>query len=174
MRLSIAVMSSFIAIAALAVAGCASGGSAGQEVPSSAAHRSPVPLSARVELSSRTIAAGSSMRARVIVDNRTGRAIHSLGCDSLFAVALVSSSYHPVPGWFNCAQRITIPVGESSYPVTLSASYDMCGSTLPGSAKTCLPGGHMPPLAVGDYRAELFQSTHVVPVPPVISVQVAP
>jgi hypothetical protein len=93
MRLSIVVMSSFVAIAALAVTGCASGGSLGRTLPSSAAHRSPAALSARVELPSRTMAAGSSMRARVIVDNRMGHAIHALGCDSLFAVVLVSSSY---------------------------------------------------------------------------------
>jgi hypothetical protein len=169
-------MKSLIAVLALAVAGCASGGYPSQGVASPAPDRSAAPLSARLELPSSAMTAGSSMRAHVIVDNRTDHAIHAAGCGSLFQVALVNTGYHPEPAWPLCLQRLTIPVGESSYPVTLSASYGACGGRVKrqNAASACLPGGHMPPLPAGRYRAEFFQSSPVIPATPAVDVRVAP
>ncbi len=113
------------------------------------------------------------MSGHVVIENGTGRAIHTSGCLTLFQVALVSSTYHPAIAWLDCLQPFTIPIGQSSYPVTVAASYIQCGQGRPsGVIKACLPGGHPPPLPPGTYRAVLFQSRHLVPVPPPITVRV--
>jgi hypothetical protein len=111
-------MKSLIAVLALAVTGCASGGYANQGTASSAPRPSTAPLSARLELPSSAMAAGSAMKAHVIVDNRTGHALHALGCGSLFQVALVNSGYQPEPAWPLCLQRLT--TGPSSFSPPLS------------------------------------------------------
>jgi hypothetical protein len=117
--------------------------------------------------------AGSSMSAHVVIENNTGRAIHASGCLTLFQVALESGSYHPTVAWFDCLQSFTIPAGQSSYPVTITASYLQCSPGGPGdSSKACLPGGRMPSLPPGVYRAVLFQVRHLVPGPSPITVQV--
>jgi len=155
---------------AIAAAGCSSaGGSATPTTHGTSGH--PAPISARVVLPARTMTAGSSMPGRVVVENDTGRAIHTSGCLSLFQVALVSSSYHPSVSWFTCLQRFVIPTGRSSYPVTVAATYNQCGPSKP-SVSRCLPGGGMPPLPPGRYRAVLFQFRHLVPVPPPIAIRV--
>jgi hypothetical protein len=57
-------------------------------------------MSAMVVLPSQTMTAGSSMPGRVVVENNTGRAIHVLGCGTLFQVALVSSTHRPAIAWY--------------------------------------------------------------------------
>ncbi len=111
------------------------------------------------------------MTGRVIVSNDTGRAMHVWGCKTLFQVALTSSSYHPTVAWLACRQRFTIPVGRSSYRVTVVARYLRC-STSPGATRACLHDGRPPPLPAGHYRAMLFQSRHLVKVPLAIPVEV--
>jgi|SRR5215470_430006 len=166
-------MRAALAIAAgLVVAGCASSNAT---VPVPGAARFPAPISARLELPARTMPAGSSMSGHVVIENNTGGAIHTSGCLSLFQVALVSSRYHPAIIWFACLQSFTIPAGQSRYPVTVAASYGQCGQAGPGdAAKACLPGGHMPALPAGIYRAVLFQARHLVPAPPPITIRVTP
>ncbi len=105
----ILVLPVFLAV----VAGCAGCGAA----------QSAAPVSIRVVLPSPTMAAGSQMAGRVVVDNDTGRVIHAHGCGALFAVALASSTYHPVITMGACSQAFTIPAGKSSYPVRVLASY---------------------------------------------------
>jgi hypothetical protein len=68
----------------------------------------------------------TDVRSLVVVENNTGRAIHVFGCGTLFQVALVSSTYRPAIAWPGCLQPFTIPVGESSYPVTVGARYSQC------------------------------------------------
>jgi hypothetical protein len=137
--------------------------------------RSPAPMSARVVLPSLAMTAGSSMTGRAVVDNNTGHAIRAWGCLTLFQVALVSGTYQPAVAWLTCAQTFTIPAGESSYRVTVEASYLQCHQGRPqGTVRACLPGGQPPPLPPGDYHAVLFQAGHLVPVPPAIAVRVTP
>jgi hypothetical protein len=155
----------------LVLAGCSSSSSA---PPVPGAFRFPAPISARVVLPARTMTAGSSMSGRVVIENNTGRAIHTTGCLTLFQVALVSSRYHPPIVWFLCLMSFTIAAGQSSYPVTVSASYAGCGQCRPsGAVRACRPGGHSPALPAGIYRAVLFQQQHLVPAPPPVTIRVS-
>lgn len=153
----------FVILLAILAAGCSSASRVAQ--PSGSPHA----LSAQVVLSTRTMTAGSSIKGRVIVRNNTGRAIHTSGCLTLFQVALTSSRYHPDPAWLSCLQPFTIPVGVSSYQITVAATYLHCGDR---QSPACLPGGGMPPLPAGKYRARLFQSRHLVQAPPGVPVRV--
>lgn len=140
-----------------AVTGCASGtvtqptGNPHTTLPAAA-------ISVQVMLPSRTMPAGSHMSGRVLVDNRTGHAIHLHGCRSLFEVALVSSTYHPDVTTATCTQVFTIPVGKSSYAETVLATYLACNAGGPrGGLPACLPGKQkLPPLPPGNYHATLF------------------
>lgn len=158
-----------LALALVAVVtACASGGRFGGGHITS---RPGARVSARVVLGSRTIAAGSAVAASVIVDNNSGRAIRVTGCLGLFQVVLTSSTYHPEVAWPACLQTFTIPVGQSSYPLKVEATYSSCGQ---GALKSCLPGNRMPPLPPGRYHARLFQARHVVAAPAPIPVRVTP
>jgi hypothetical protein len=107
------------------------------------------------------------MSGSVIVENNTGSALHATGCTSLFQVALGNDKISPSVAWLACLQTFTIPVGESSYPVTIDAFYSWCSSA---SVPPCTDG-HPPPLPPGEYQAMLFQ-TAMVPTPPPIAVRV--
>src|SRR5215471_13208124 len=167
-------MRASVVLLALAVAGCASGSYASRQAPPPAPRDSPALVSVQVKVPSRTLAAGSSMPAQIVVDNRTGHAIHVAGCGSLFQLALDSSSYHPEPLWPLCLHEFTIAIGKSSYPVTLTASYYSCGGAASTGIPACLPDGQPPPLPAGEYRAVLFQSPHIVSAPAPIPVRVTP
>jgi hypothetical protein len=85
------------------------------------------------------------MSGRVVVENSTGHAIHVTGCVTLFQVVLVNNKYKPTVAWFTCLQKFTTPVGESSYPATVEASYSQCGPGRPqGGLRACLPNNHPP------------------------------
>ena len=179
---------SLIIVLALLVAGCSSShissgrpqGAPAQPAPSphtaalpATPRRSSAPLSARLVLPSPTMTAGSSMSGRVVVENNTGRALHVPGCGGVFQIVLVSSTYHPAVAWPLCAQVFTIPIGESSYPVTIVASYSQCSAGRPhGAVRACLPDRRPPPLPPGEYHAKLFQLDNLVPVPPAMTVRV--
>lgn len=161
-------MKLFVTLLAILAAGCSS---AGHVIPqhSGSAHA----LSARIVLPLRTMTAGSSIKGRLVVTNNTGRAIHTWGCGTPFQVALTSSTYHPDVVWPTCLQRLTIRAGVTSYRVTVSATYPDCSqSQSPGMTRACLPGGGMPPLPAGKYRAKLFQSRNLVQAPPGVPVRV--
>lgn len=75
------------------VAGCTSGSYASSQAQTAA-------VSVQVKLQSQTMEAGSSMPAYIIVDNRTGHAIHVKGCrgfsrSSLIAVATTPDQAGP-------------------------------------------------------------------------------
>lgn len=132
-------------------------------------------VSIQLMLPSRTMTAGSQMAGHVLVDNRTGQAIREHGCHLLFTVALTSSTYQPDVTSALCAQIFTIPVGKSSYPVTVMASYLACNvGRSGGGLPACLPGEQrLPALPAGDYHAMLFfQVKQFAPAPPAIPVRV--
>jgi hypothetical protein len=161
---------------ALITAGCGTASQVVPDRPPGAGARSAEMMTARLVLPSQTMAAGSSMSGRLIVENGTGRAVRTGGCGTLFAVALASSTYQPTVVWPACLQYFTIPVGRSSYRVIVEARYGQCG---PGSSysaiKACGPDGRPPPLPPGDYHAILFQvHPHLVQAPPPILVRVTP
>ena len=119
--------------------------------------------------------AESVMTGDVIVDNNTGHVIKSYGCGSLFQVALGNATIQPPVFWPLCEQRITLPTGVSRYPVRVSATYLGCTSSAPTPAIPKCPlvdPPFLPPLPAGTYHADLYQSAHVVPTPPPITVHV--
>lgn len=163
-----------VVLLALAVAGCASGCHASGHASAAAPSYSPALVSVQVEVPSRTMVAGSSILAHIVVDNGTGHAIHAYGCGQLFELALGSDSYPAQAGWPACLQPLTIAVGRSSYPWKITASYDGCGGTGNPPPPACLPAGGPPPLPAGMYRVVFFQSSNLVSAPAPIPVQVTP
>lgn len=133
------------------------------------------PLSGRIELAETTVEAGGTIEGRVVVNNNTGEPIIVVGCGSIFQVALANDEIEPMVGWNLCAQDITIPTGESTYPVSVRASYNTClgesgESTIP--MVPCLEDGLPPALPPGDYEARLYQGPEVVPEPSPIEIRV--
>jgi heat shock protein HslJ len=126
-------------------------------------------VTARIELPSTTMTAGSKMEGRVVVENNTGRVIEATGCGTLFGVMLANDTVHPDPAWPMCAEPLPIPVGESTYPVTIWANYQACSTEPQGTLPVC-PA----PLPPGDYQARFFQSSQVVIPAPPIDVNVVP
>jgi len=106
-----------------------------------------------------SVVAGTTMKGRVVVDNESGKVIPARGCISLFQVILTNASYQPLVPWEQCGQELDIPTGVSTYPIAV------LGSVNAGTAQ-------LGPLAPGSYTAQLYQSTHVVPVPPRFAVEV--
>jgi heat shock protein HslJ len=134
-------------------------------------------VTARIVLRSTTMTGGSSMSGHVIVDNNTGHVLHVAGCGSLFAVALGNAKIKPNPAFASCRQIVTIPIRQSSYTVTVRATYLGCGGTPLGDNPACVTtNGHtaLPRLPPGEYDATLFQSSNVVQTPPPIAVRVTP
>jgi hypothetical protein len=136
------------------------------------------PVSARVELPTTTMAAGSSISGRVVIENRIGYALHGDGCLTPFQVVMSTDGIEYDAGWPLCLQRLTIPSGESSWPVTVVATYSGCigdpgyrGNDL---MPRCLANGTVPPLPPGTYRAKLVQNPDLVPTPPPVLIRVTP
>ncbi len=77
------------------------------------------------------------MSGNVVVENNTGRPLNATGCGRLFQVTLGNAKIRPSVEWLQlrCARPFTIPVGESSYPVTVDASFHACNSDGPQGAR---------------------------------------
>jgi heat shock protein HslJ len=131
-------------------------------------------VTARIELPSTTMNAGSKMTAHVVVENDTGHEVRATGCGGLFGVGLRNAKIPQDVIFPSCAQDFTIPVGESSYPVQVLAEYYACDAAGDQGLQRCLANGGAPPLPPGIYQATLFQASPVVPAPPPIDVNVVP
>jgi hypothetical protein len=59
------------------------------------------------------------MPARVVVENNTGRTISVYGCGTIFAIGLVNGTYRQEVAWPACRQRLTIPMGQSTWRARL-------------------------------------------------------
>jgi hypothetical protein len=153
----------FIIVLALLAAGCSGGSHISSGSPSA-------PLSARLILPSQTLKAGSSMPARVVVENNTGRAISVYGCTTLFQIGLANSTYQPDIAWQACLRRLTIPAGQSTWRAPIEARYTECAQNWHGF-KPCVDG-HPPSIPPGDYHAVLYQDGHLVQEPPAVTVRV--
>ena len=115
------------------------------------------------------------MLSHIIIDNRTGHAIHAYGCGELFQVQLGSSS-RPNPGaaWPACLTVLTIAIGKTSYPQKITASYSSCGGTGNPPLHRCMHGGGAPPLPAGKYYVVFYQSSHLIQAPASIPVLITP
>jgi hypothetical protein len=115
------------------------------------------------------------MSATITVENKSGKPVNLVGCGSIYAALLVGESYHPTASWPLCAQQMTVPVGESSYPVTVSAAFNQC--TAEGGAgpePACLADGSLPPLPAGRYELMTTAVSPELPVPAPVAVTVTP
>jgi hypothetical protein len=111
------------------------------------------------------------MPAHVVISNNTRNALHVEGCLSLFGIALGNDTVHPEGFWNTCARLFTIPVGESTYAVTVDANYQTCGGEPEDHVPACGPTGAAP-LPPGDYQAEFLQVHKIAEVPNPIPVHV--
>jgi hypothetical protein len=135
------------------------------------ASAAPAPLSATLVLPTTTVKAGGEISGQVVVENRTGHDIQLGGC-GIFQVLLTNNTYQPSSFWATCFTRYTIPMGESSYPITVIAAHNWCsqsGST--GTLPACLPNGP-PPLPPGDYQATTLEAGDALPIPAPVKVTV--
>jgi hypothetical protein len=90
-----------------------------------------------------SLRAGASVSATVTVVNDSGRPIRLLGCGPVYRVLLVGGGYRPTPAWPLCAQEITLPTGESTIPVRVTATG--CRPAAPtGRCRRCRPGATGP------------------------------
>src|SRR5690349_7058646 len=149
-----------LGLALLTMLGCTSDGSVVAYATSSetATPASSGGLTARVELPARTMRAGTTMDAVVVVQNDSGAAVMTTGCGSLFQIALITSGETPEIAWTLCLQNFTIPIGESRYPMTITAEARGCGGEPAGQRPACVDG-HAPAPPPGEYEAALFQSS---------------
>lgn len=132
-----------------------------------------------LRLNATTVRAGSTIAGRLTITNGTRRPISFITCPPFFRVLLVSRSYQPSVPWPDCAARVTIPTGTSSYPTSVDASYIGCtenGATgATSNDPACTPSGEMPALPAGLYAATLYlQAPRIVPSPHPIPVLVEP
>jgi hypothetical protein len=185
-----------MAVLAVAVAGCTGTGAVGARAsagvparPAGAASSparaagsvSPAPshhpaasVTARLVLPARTLAAGSRMAGRLVIDNNTGHTIGGTVCISDFKVLLVGARVRQDAVWLQCAQHFKVPAGESSWPVEVDAFYLMCGNGKPfGDMPSCLSTGRAPPLPPGVYKAVVAQSTRLFADPAAITIRVS-
>ena len=127
----------------------------------------------RLVLSSHKVISGGSIRARVIVINNTGKALHGADCFSPFLVGLSSKGIHDFAFANSCRQELVIPEGRSSWKSPVEASYGMCGHG--GGIIECWKHGGMPPLPPGRYVAKVTEAVDppdLVPLPRPSVVQV--
>ncbi len=68
---------------------------------------------------------------------------------------------------------LVIAPGENRLPVAVSTMYDTCSqgeAPVTASSPACLPGGRLPPLPAGPYRAVLIGTGLALPDPPPVTV----
>jgi hypothetical protein len=151
-------------VAGLVVAVVASDGSSPSRRPVVASTTVPLaPLRAQLILPSTRLRAGDQMAGEVVVDNDTGEPIEVSGCNSFYVVALSNDSHTQSIGRNDCLEWFTIPLGTSRWPVLVMGTFTQCYG---GPGGDCLPGGGVPPLPKGTYRAEVQDyGDHDRPIP---------
>jgi hypothetical protein len=119
-------------------------------------------VTAEVRLPTRSVIAGSTVEATVIVKNRSGSPLSVNGCGAPFAVAIESKAVPATVAWPACSRPMTIPTGTSKYRVAAVARYSSCSPDGPDRCIDLRP----PPLPVGRYKATLYQNPQVLTTTP--------
>lgn len=146
-----------------------------ERTPATGAASHPVStVTARITLPTKSLRSGQSLPARITVNNNLGADIHFTGCGPIFRVLLVGSNQHPTPSWLLCASPITIPMGETTYPVSIAATYSECSATKGQGMPACMPDGSMPGIPPGKYAVTTWVETDQVRVPDPVTVTVTP
>jgi hypothetical protein len=153
-------------------------GVAGDDAPSRRPVVAPTvplaPLRARLVLPSTRLRAGEQMSGEVVVDNDTGEPIEVTGCNQFYVVALSNDSYTQSFGHNDCLEHFTIPAGTSHWPVLVLGTLTSCVDE-PGAEPSCLPGGGLPLLPKGTYRAEVVvdgEHDRPIPIPDPVTITV--
>ena len=140
----------------------------------------PSHLSTRLEMSRTLVAPGERITATLVVTNSSGHPINLTRiCTPGFAVALTSPTYRSkVIFAASCStQPFIVPNGVSRRSFTVSTTYLAClgpgGSSVDHSLPPCLPGGRLPPLPAGSYRAQLYGSGALLPSPAPVAVRLS-
>ncbi len=172
-------MRASVVLLALAVAGCASGshasGSHASGTASAAAPRySPAQVSVQVQVPSRTMEAGSSMLAHIIVDNRTGHAIHAKGCGQLFELALGNSSHPALSGLARLPADSHHPDRQDQLSMDDQSGLRLLRWCRRRRACLLAAPGSRPRSLLGNMTVVFSQQTPIVSVPPPIPVRVTP
>lgn len=117
----------------------------------------PDPVLVDLSLAAGSVSAGGKLGGTVSVSNNTGRPIPVTTCGPPFAVGLEGEGVRQELARPACAQSEAVPPGESTYPVTVTASHTTCTTMAdpPPGSRACLPGGGLPPLPVGTYTTFL-------------------
>lgn len=135
--------------------------------PSPPPTASSVPLSATLTLPSTSVPAGGTLTGKVVVENNTGAAVRAITC-GIYQAALASNSYQPNIPWTACAILTMVPVGRSSYPVTILARYYDC---VPNNSPPCVDQEPLPP---GIYQVKVSAGSLTLPLPAPVEVTVTP
>jgi hypothetical protein len=182
------LITTIAAAAALMTAGCATAAAPGSTADKAgtggpAAPRPASPpgssvthgaLTVRLVLPSRVYVAGTTVTARIVIDN-AGPPVHFTDCNDGFQVVLGNRHVHPDPVWPLCLRQDAIPFGESVRKVQVMATYTSCAPAPPyvTGLVRCLPGPKIPPLPAGTYQAQVIPVDSVLlPAPSPVTVQV--
>lgn len=117
------------------------------------------PLSATLELPTTTVEAGGTIEGEFVVSNDTGAPVQVEGCGSPYWVSLNNESVFQLVPRCMALMVFTFPVGESRWPVTISASHFGCvtaGTPTAvgvGDGPVCGADGMPPGLPPGTYTA---------------------
>jgi len=130
-------------------------------------------LSARIVLPTQTMATGTSMSGQVILKNDSGHALHATSCFRFVLVTPGEIMHRPENGGSECLMRYTIPVGTTTYRMTLDAIYPGCaGVPSPGSSFPACLNGNIPPFPPGQYDVTVFGASTLIAMPPPVAVRV--
>jgi len=126
-----------------------------------------------VEVASTTIDAGSKLAATVVVVNRSGSPITVVSCGVIYGAGFESDTIRLGPSFLTClGPPQQIPLGESRWPVTASATYPWCGGSGVSETPACVDG-RAPALPGGDYRlvADSPDSRAPKPAPVIVNIR---
>jgi hypothetical protein len=126
-------------------------------------------VGAWVEVASTTIDPGSELAATVVVVNHSGSPITVASCGAIYGAGFESDTIRLGPSFLTClGPPQQIPLGESRWPVTASATYPWCGGSGVSETPACVDE-RPPALPGGEYRLVAGSSDSRAPKPaPVI------
>lgn len=130
-------------------------------------------VGAWVEVASTTIDAGSKLVATVVVVNRSGSPITVASCGPIYGAGFESDTIRLGSSFLTClGPPQQIPLGESRWPVTASATYPWCGGSGVAYSPPCVDG-RTPALPSGDYRlvADSNDSRAPKPAPVIVNIR---
>ena len=131
-------------------------------------------VGAYLDVPTTSVVAGGELAATVVAVNRTGAPISIASCGPNFYGAGFESDTvtRTDPSFLTClGPPVSIPVGESRWPVTATARYSGCGGTGLRPPPACVDG-RPPSLPTGDYRLVVGVADPRAPIPAKVDVTI--